>query len=133
MVSDVNEWLKERRTIHDAGTPKAQGRWSYRVDQGDFDAPIMDGKGDYLGCSPDDGVRAGFDTEVAEHIADAHNTLPNLLTAVENVLELHTETVHGECAICFECTYDGAYEADYSPLDYPCPTVRAIEGAIDEH
>lgn len=50
---------------------------------------------------------------------------------LEQVLELHTETVHGECAICFECTYDDGYEVDYSPFDYPCPTVQSVRSAIE--
>lgn len=69
-------------------------------------------------------AKADAERGIAKIKADA------ALTAVEKVLELHTETVHGECAICFECTYDDGYEVDYSPFDYPCPTVQSVRSAI---
>lgn len=105
-MSDLNEWLKERRAIHELGNDVLL-RNSYELER-ETDLGIRDAKA----------------------VEDGFNTLPTLLTAVENVLKLHTETVHGECAICFECTYNDGYEVDYSPFDYPCPTVQAIEGAI---
>lgn len=84
-MSDVNEWIKERRRIREHA------------------------------LTPDE--RA--DTEYA---------YPALLTAVEKVLELHkpVESMHGDylCSTCAErdnCTV---------AMDWPCATVRAIEGAI---
>lgn len=123
MVSDLNDWLKERRRIHDAAT---EGPWE---SHGTTAATAWSGAGDYSGPVDDREPVANASPEDVSAIVDAHSTLPALLTAAENVLELHTETVHGECSICFECTYNDGYEVDYSPYDYPCPTVRSIETA----
>lgn len=53
-------------------------------------------------------------------IADAHNTLPALLTALEKVLELHFPQFDNP-------GIDWCWECDKT---WPCDTVRAIEGAI---
>lgn len=119
-MSDLNEWLKERRTIHDAA---GREQWEKRLHEYDYQVWAV-------GTYDDVPVSHGSPRPDADAIVDAHNTLPPLLPAVEKVLELHKETVHGECAIRFECVYDDGFEREYSPLPWPCPNVRAIEGAI---
>lgn len=72
--------------------------------------------------------RRGIHTTAAEgQWLDAYMNLPRALSALEQVLELHQrKTVFdGEldyCGICVES--EGAF--------WPCSTVRAIEGAINE-
>lgn len=123
MVSDLNEWLKERRTIHNAAT---EGEWWRHeckpcADRGSEDLSIW---------SEDDPVAQWLDSgnpnqrADRDAIVDAHNTLLTLLTAVEDVLELHQpkylirdgEWIPASCAVC-------------EPWTWPCATVRAIEGA----
>lgn len=95
-MSDVNEWIKERRRIHDA-------------------AP-----------------RGAWETSSAER--DAFYKLPALLTALENVLELHVpeteypDPITGECS-CVEC--NRADREGICPTLYPCPTVLAVQSAIE--
>lgn len=60
-------------------------------------------------------------------ISDAHNNLPRALDALEAVLELHKpkylirdgEWFPASCAVC-------------EPWTWPCATVQAIEGAIND-
>lgn len=121
-MSDMTEWLKERRTIHNAATegPWAIGSWRDRTFQ------------HHMTIEPEVGSRTIGDVTDdhqgnATAIVDAHNTLPALLTAVENVLEVHQPKYlvsHGEWipGYCKEC-----YSHDWT---WPCATVRAIEGEI---
>lgn len=121
-MSDVNEWLKERRRIHNAAT---EGPWA-------IDGPAQAGPDDSLVVYPKDDagaiayVQPAWDD--ADAIVDAHNVaVPVLLTAVENVLELHQpkylirdgEWFPANCTVC-------------EPWTWPCLTVQAIEGASDE-
>lgn len=58
---------------------------------------------------------------------DAHDNFPRALDALEQVLELHQRKTAFDgnldyCGICVES--EGAY--------WPCATVQAIEGAINE-
>lgn len=133
-MSDVKSWIDERRAIHGKGT-------------------------DVLLRNPYE-LNREYDMwgEDAEAIADAHNTLPAALSAIEAVLELHcsattyqnvsecenededhederhTESEDGtpicldlpDYAACRSCQVDG------EPVDWPCATVRAIEGAIND-
>lgn len=122
-MSDLNEWIKERRRIHENATQGAWGigSWRDRVFQ------------HHMTIEPEQGHRTIGDVTDdhrgnATAIVDSHNTLPALLTAVEKVLELH-EPIGGfvgdpsywECNVCGD---------DRGPKPYPCPTVRAIKGAI---
>ena len=122
-MSDLNEWLKERRRIHGAAT---EGPWA-------IDGPAQAGPDDSLVVYPknDAGaiayVQPAWDD--ADAIVDAHNVaVPVLLTAVEKVLELHKPEETGVGDQYWK-------EPDYCPMCseyYPCPTVRAIGGAINE-
>lgn len=85
-MSDVTEWIKERRRIREHA------------------------------LTPDERV-------------DTEDAYPTLLTAVEKVLELHQRGKDGKCVECFHM-YHGDWYA--YRVDYPCPTARAIEGAINE-
>lgn len=72
--------------------------------------------------------------EIDEQIKGASR--PNLLTAVEEVLELHRPVeVEPSDTICWECSNrigSGANMRFMPVAEWPCETVRAIEGAINE-
>ena len=63
-------------------------------------------------------------------VSDAHNNLPRALDALSKVLERH-QPIDGlaydsppqECNVCAD---------DRGPRPWPCPTVQAIEGAIND-
>lgn len=127
-MSDLTEWLKERRTIHNAATegPWAIGSWRDRSFQ------------HHMTIEPEAGHRTIGDVTDdhqgnATAIVDAHNTLPALLTAVEKVLELHKPFEwsfgYGPVQSCTECSRLSGNEGDSV---WPCPTVRSIEGTINE-
>lgn len=63
--------------------------------------------------------------EDANAIADAHNMLPRALDALSKVLELHKPNEIGECPHC-------GHDSQGSAIEWPCPTVQAIEGATNE-
>ncbi|TSI11956.1 hypothetical protein [Brevibacterium aurantiacum] len=125
MMTDVNEWLKERRRIHDAAT---EGPWEWQSQS----MPAMNGAAWNLRRADAPGIKMSVSEYQhgpgnADAIVDAHNNLPALLTAVEKVLELHEpinglvgDPSHWECNVCGD---------ERGPKPYPCPTVRAIEGA----
>lgn len=120
----MNEWLEERRRIHNAAT---EGPWA-------IDGPAQAGPDDSLVVYPknDAGaiayVQPAWDD--ADAIVDAHNVaVPVLLTAVEKVLFKHTRVVteqhiDGPTAVCEQCSEDRMFQL------WPCETVRAIEGEI---
>lgn len=107
-MTDMNDWINERRRIHNAANLYGQDEVHPRgsVDDKTIDRIEANNAFSY----------------------DAHNTLPALLTAVENVLELHQPEETGVGDQYWK-------EPDYCPMCseyYPCQTVRAIEGAINE-
>ncbi|WP_181272809.1 hypothetical protein [Brevibacterium oceani] len=59
---------------------------------------------------------------------DSRANFPRALTAIEAVLGVHRPDQNGECG---ECTviHHGNWHVYH--LEYPCPTVRVIEGAIN--
>jgi len=59
----------------------------------------------------------------AAFIASAPSTVARLTAAVEAVLALHAPDTYGECRRCHGG--NGFYHA------YPCPTVAAIENALE--
>lgn len=130
-MSDPNEWIKERRRIHDAAT---DGSWVQDEQDGvrgvdlytNTDAEEFDDRWERQDA--DIGTTSADD---ATFIVDAHATLPSLLTALEKVLEMHTrivtdQHVDGPTAICEQCSEDRMFAL------WPCETVEAIEGAIRE-
>ena len=120
-MTDLNEWIKERRRIHDAAT---EGPWEAH---GTTAATAWSGASDYSGPIDDREPVANASPEDVSAIVDAHNSLPSLLTAVENVLKRHQpkylirdgEWFPANCTVC-------------EPWTWPCLTVQAIEGAINE-
>lgn len=123
-MSDVNEWLKERRDIHDAAT---EGPWYKTPNDRILSESVQWPEGDDYdvagGLGRDGAVVEAIHDFDGNAIADAHNNLPALLTAVENVLELHQRVPNSTSALYPNplCTCG---------QNHPCPTVRAIEGAI---
>lgn len=82
-MSKIEDWIAERRRIHDAATegPWAIGSWRDRTFQ------------NHMTIEPEVGSRTIGDVTDdhqgnATAIVDAHNALPTLLTAAEKVLEL---------------------------------------------
>ena len=61
-------------------------------------------------------------------ISDAHNNLPRALDALEQVLELHRRAVD----IFEPSEFCAACSTDQRTVEWPCATVQAIEGAINE-
>lgn len=126
-MTDLNEWLKERRTIHDAAT---EGRWHKltRTDEGP--AVVTDRSGmlppEWVAYA---GMCSGEDDENARAIVDAHNTLPALLTAVEKVLEAIAQIDREYSKAPGENAYaDGMCDAAYM---FDKALSEAIEGAIN--
>lgn len=139
-MSDANEWIKERRRIHDDATEgpwevvpfnhdewhevkvvtRAQTKWD-RYSDGQLP--------DVLGYDYED-YHSTVKPEDAAATVDAHNTLPSVLSALEKVLELHTRIVtdqhiDGPTAVCEQCSEDRMFAL------WPCETIEVIEGAID--
>lgn len=129
-MSDVNDWLKERRAIHNAAT---EGPWYKTPNDRILSESVQWPEGDDYdvagGLGRDGAVVEAIHDFDGNAIADAHNTLPALLTAVEKVLELHTKSPG--------VRWYGIPRADksehYCMADreaWPCSTRRAFEGAI---
>ena len=53
--------------------------------------------------------------------------VPALVAAVEAVLAIHERNDDGDCDTC-----GSSYCADFVPVEYPCPTVTAIQSALGE-
>jgi hypothetical protein len=64
----------------------------------------------------------------AEFIAHARSDVPVLVAAVEAVLELHQRNRYDECIECLSTDEYG----EATNVDYPCPTVAAIQSALGE-
>ena len=80
-------------------------------------------------------------SDIPRHIT---TSLPKALTAIRAVLELHKPVKHRdytgsdrrENTACEECTLlvnkYAEWDHEETYVEYPCPTVRAIEGVISE-
>jgi hypothetical protein len=88
----------------------------------------------------------------AEFIAMARSAMPKLLSAVQNVLALHTagniypldddgypdQSKEPITTFCEECTSDDTvrliedceWTEDYASVSWPCPTVKALTDAL---
>ncbi|VEW13539.1 Uncharacterised protein [Brevibacterium casei] len=136
MTDTVKSWIEERRAIHSEGTGVLL-RNPYELNR-EYD--LWD--------------------EDAEAIADAHNMFPRALDALNKVLELHKPIFYYEhedscmntdedhCAerhvefdlgeyYCEDLptgeeACDSCYDDEGERVAYPCATVRAIEGAIND-
>ena len=107
MTETVKSWIQERRSIHADGTDVLL-RSSYELER-------------------ESGIEEGTDIDA---IVDAHNEFPKALTALSKVLELHKpidglayDSPPQECNMCSD---------DRGPKPWPCPTIQAIEGALNE-
>ena len=153
-MTDVKAWLEERRGIHANAELKAR----VESDRGTI-YTAWTGAHDSGGLPEDDREHiADSYAEGAEAITDALNMFPRALTALEAVIELHKpvpiydvesgDCEHGEDCVGIEIEPSETYCPDHidyyscecmmdasSPdefPEYPCPTVQAIEGAINE-
>lgn len=136
-MSDLNEWIKERRAIHaEAIEEAARAIW-------DNDDPEGESPNENFEDEPKwSQERYRQSAAAALEASGASATLPALLTAVENVLELHKPVERRKWwagrwekkTVCEECTSMvnkfAEWEHEETYVDYPCPTVRTIEGAI---
>jgi hypothetical protein len=72
-----------------AATP---GPWALDDDGNpERDQPILDRKGEYIGHSPDDGVRAGFDAADATLIVTGVNLLPVVRDILADAIKSGTD------------------------------------------
>lgn len=145
-MTDITEWIKERRRIHNKAT---EGPWE--SDGGgeigqhwSRPEPWRNVVSTEVACMAYcyGGSAAGVENDDdAAAIVDGHNTLPAALIMIEKVLERH-RPVRGEtrrspdvCAECDELIGEPGYDCG-GVVDWPCPTVQdlssAIEGAINE-
>lgn len=123
MTDTVKSWIKERRGIHAKATP---GKWWWEGESDESwpqsENSLMAGeKAIVMGWGYD---ASGIDVEDndANYITDALNTHPAALNALEQVLGLHVKG--------YETA--GAYWCSECETRWPCSTVQAIEGAINE-
>lgn len=125
-MSDVRAWIEERQAIQAAAT---QGEWKWA---GESDEPWPSGENSLLagdeivlfGWGYDaSGIEASPEDETS--IVDAHNMFPRALDALNAVLELHKTMPDGNCVSC-------TWFSDGNIVPHPCPTVQAIEGAIND-
>ena len=61
-------------------------------------------------------------------IDGAVHDVPTLVAALEAVLELHQRNMYDECIECLSTDEYG----EATNVDYPCPTVTAIQSALGE-
>lgn len=145
----IREWIEERRGIHAAAT---QGELT--ISRG---GTVMAG-GDAVLWPLARYKSDPVEVSNIESFVDAHNMFPRALNALQRVLELHCSatTYQNVCecenegedhederhveaedgtpicidlpdyAACLSCQVDG------EPVEWPCATVQAIEGAIND-
>ena len=127
-MTDIQAWLDKGKTLADQAT---EGPWT-------VDGPANPGPDDALMVGPNnDGVIAYVQPSWAdaEFITDSRTRLPQALTALQAVLEVHapidalnTQYTNGRMPrVCTGCGQDDG-RWNY----WPCPTVRAIQYAIKE-
>ena len=151
-MSDTKSWIEERRAIHRDGW---SGKWSWSLNDRELATLRATGSHVDFDLIRDDEFRGP--SEVLDEIIDAHNvTVPRALNALEQVLEEHSRQGFYEPCDQTTCALDGGHdhiEVDYgewvhadervgwacftcrgedcAPIDWPCATVQAIEGAIN--
>ncbi|MGR6089000.1 hypothetical protein ACU4IU_00390 [Brevibacterium sp. CSND-B09] len=153
-MTDVKSWVEERRATHAAATEHLYFQhWGGQNQNGDYAESILFDERD------GEELTRGLPDADGEAFVDAHNMFPRALDALNAVLELHasdmlyenvdrcenyneyhvddfhTESEDGVeicmgrptgVRVCRSCQADG------EPVDWPCATVQAIEGAINE-
>lgn len=132
-MTDVTEWIKERRRIHGAATP---GKWEDRLDDLTDEMRVVQEHEYVREIAWTGEVFGEYDRVNAVAIADAHNTLPALLTALEKVLGLHKPFEwsfgYGPVYSCEECSRLGGNPGKEDEAEWPCPTVQTIERVIND-
>lgn len=133
-MTDIQTWLDQGKALAGQAT---QGPWEAYADS------------DYqpAGCPPiiEQLVYAGaVETPIidwgngstkadAAFIADARARLPQALNALQAILDLHKPVdVEPSDTVCGECS-NSLPNGRFLPIvEYPCPTVRAIQDVIKE-
>lgn len=124
-MTDIGTWLAERKRIHAAATEESDGKeWlaaRYTLVAGDD-------PGD-----PDEIIGDIRRRQYATAIADAHNHLPAFIRGWEAVLGVHQPVeVEPSDTICGGCS-NRLPNGRYMPIvEFPCPTVRALEAVIGD-
>ena len=118
MTDTVKSWIEERRAIHSGGW---NGKWSWSLNGRELATLRATGGHVDSDLIRDDEFRGP--SEVLDEIVDAHNvTVPRALSALSKVIELHVKGYEAAgIHWCSECE-----------TKWPCETVQAIEGAINE-
>ncbi|MGO3067117.1 MAG: hypothetical protein ACTIIT_13910 [Brevibacterium linens] len=121
-MSDLNEWIKERRAIHaEAIEEAARAIW-------DNDDPEGESPNENFEDEPKwSQERYRQSAAAALEASGASATLPALLTAVENVLELLSP--HYESQVRREAKFGRKGSACVCEV---CRAMEAVEGAINE-
>lgn len=124
-MSDVNEWINERRRIHDAATEDAaRVLWEHDDPEGESPNENFEDEPKW------ERERLKQAAQAVLESSDAHNTLPNLLTAVEKVLEVISKIDREYSKAPVKNAYaDGMCDAAYM---FDTALSEAIEGASDE-
>ena len=137
MTDNLHTWLEERETIHGKAT---EGPWEWEPESATEDSyrPARVYAEGWTGYPVNDAceIVVPQTNEDATAIVDAHNTLPKLLRGVRAVLELHVpETEYGPDYYsgkypCIEC--NRADQEGLHPTPWPCPTLEALQEAIND-
>ena len=131
-MNDVKLWIEERRGIHAKATP---GEWWWEGESNEdwpqSENSLMAGGEAVVNGWGYDASGINVEDDDANYITDALNMFPRALDAIEAVLKVHTpiEVNHafkGRTNVCEQCSEDRLYAL------WPCETVEAIEGAINE-
>ena len=131
-MNDVKLWIEERRGIHAKATP---GEWWWEGESNEdwpqSENSLMAGEEAVVNGWGYDASGIDVEDDDATYITDALNMFPRALDAIEAVLKVHTpiEVNHafkGRTNVCEQCSEDRLYAL------WPCETVEAIEGAIND-
>ena len=131
-MNDVKLWIEERKAIHAKATP---GEWWWEGESNEdwpqSENSLMAGGEAVVNGWGYDASGINVEDDDANYITDALNMFPRALDAIEAVLKVHTpiEVNHafkGRTNVCEQCSEDRLYAL------WPCETVEAIEGAIND-
>lgn len=122
-MNDVKLWIEERRGIHAKATP---GEWWWEGESNEdwpqSENSLMAGEEAVVNGWGYDASGINVEDDDANYITDALNMFPRALNALSAALELHVKGYETAGASwCSECE-----------TKWPCSTVQAIEGAINE-
>ena len=119
MTNTVKSWIEERRSTHEKAVDVSESEW--------FACRYQIVAGSDMG-DPDEIVGTLNAKDYTTAIVDAHNMFPRAMDAIERVLELHAKSQWGFCTQCMETGEYGWMLA----VQWPCATVQAIGGAIND-